>query len=189
MRQIPPGDPGAVDVHDGVHKTLAECDRAGDSRTDFSHKRRRHGVNVQLVADPAGKLLRISPALSGRTHDLIAARDHRIIGICERQGAPVLAGRACIGAGSRVTTSIGRLPHHDLNPIRRTVNRALPVARAPVERSAARLKSWRVFRRVGCSPNRMTVVAAAVLALERQRRKRSMYDGKGTSGGSVTTAP
>ena len=35
--------------------TLAECDRAGDSRADFSYKHRRHGVNVQVRADLAGK--------------------------------------------------------------------------------------------------------------------------------------
>jgi hypothetical protein len=79
--------------------TLAECDRVGDSRADFSQKHRRHGVNVQVVADPAGNLLWISPALPGRTHDLTAARTHRIIRICERQGVPVLADRAYIGAG------------------------------------------------------------------------------------------
>ncbi|KOG09102.1 transposase, partial [Streptomyces viridochromogenes] len=52
--------------------TLAECDRVGDSRADFSQKHRRHGVNVQVVADPTGNLLWISPALPGRTHDLTA---------------------------------------------------------------------------------------------------------------------
>lgn len=149
--------------------TLAECDRVGDSRADFSQKHRRHGVNVQVVADPAGKLLWISPALPGRTHDLTAARTHRIIRICERQGVPVLADRAYIGAGSWVTTPIRRLPHQDLTATQRTINRALSAARAPVERSVARLKSWRVFRRARCSPNRMTVMAAAVLTLERQR--------------------
>jgi hypothetical protein len=53
--------------------TLAECDRVDDSRADFSQKHRRHGVNVQLVTDPAGKLLWISPALPGHTHDLTAS--------------------------------------------------------------------------------------------------------------------
>ncbi len=91
--------------------TLAECDRVGDNRADFSHKHRRHGANVQLVADPAGKLLWISPALPGRTHDLTAARTHRVIRICERQGVPVLADRAYIGASSWVTTPIRGLPH------------------------------------------------------------------------------
>ncbi|MFC5809403.1 IS5/IS1182 family transposase, partial [Streptomyces heilongjiangensis] len=38
-----------------------------------------------------------------------------------------------------------------------------------VERGVARLKSWRIFRRSRCSPNRMSSIAAAVLTLERQR--------------------
>jgi hypothetical protein len=78
---------------------LAECDRVGDSRADYSHKRRRRGVNVQVVTGPAGRLLWISPALPGRAHDLTAARTHKIIRIRERQGFPVLADRAYIGAG------------------------------------------------------------------------------------------
>jgi hypothetical protein len=73
--------------------TLAECDRVGDSRADYSAKHRRYGVNVQAVTDPAGEVLWISPTLPGRTHDLTAARTHRIIRICERQGVPILADR------------------------------------------------------------------------------------------------
>jgi len=56
-----------------------------------------------------------------------------------------------------------------LTPSERTRNRALAAARAPVERGVARLKSWRIFRRSRCSPNRMTPIAKAVLTLERQR--------------------
>ncbi|MET9694991.1 transposase family protein [Streptomyces sp. NPDC006514] len=149
--------------------TLAECDRVGDSRADLSQKHRRHGVNVQVVADPAGKLLWISPALPGRTHDLTAARTHFIIRICERQGVPILADRAYTGAGPWVSTPIRRIPGRDLTTTQQTINRALSAARAPVERSIARLKSWRIVRRARCSPNRMTAIAAAILTLERQR--------------------
>ncbi|MEV6619183.1 transposase family protein [Streptomyces sp. NPDC051051] len=148
---------------------LSECDRLGDGRTDYSHKHRRHGVNVQVVTDPQGQLLWISPALPGRAHDLTAARTHRIIRICELQGVPVVADRAYIGAGSWVTTAIRRPPNGELTPTERTLNRALAQARAPVERGVARLKPWRIFRRSRCSPNRMTDIAAAVLTLERQR--------------------
>jgi hypothetical protein len=35
--------------------TLAECDRVGDGRADYSSKHKRHGVNVQVVTDPAGR--------------------------------------------------------------------------------------------------------------------------------------
>ncbi len=60
--------------------TLAECDRVGGSRADYSHKHRRHGVNEQVVTDPAGRLLWISPALPDRAHDLTAARHTRSSG-------------------------------------------------------------------------------------------------------------
>ncbi|MER7900475.1 transposase family protein [Streptomyces sp. NPDC096046] len=165
LRTLGEHDPDFV-VLDG---TLAECDRVGDSRADDSAKHRRHGVNVQVLTDPAGELLWISPALPGRTHDLTAARTHRIIRIGERQGVPVHADRAYTGAGPRVTTGLKRPPGGELTLTQRTVNRALAAARAPVERGMARLKSWQIFRRSRISPNRMTVIAKAVLTLERQR--------------------
>ncbi|MFK0047679.1 transposase family protein [Streptomyces sp. NPDC090741] len=149
--------------------TLAECDRVGDGRADYSAKHRRHGVNVQVLTGPAGELLWISPALPGHTHDLTAARTHRMIRICERQGVPVLADCAYTGAGSWVTTGLKRPPGGELTLTQRTVNRALAAARAPVERGMARLKSWQIFRRSRISPNRMTVITKAVLTLEGQR--------------------
>ncbi|GAA2807323.1 hypothetical protein GCM10010505_36980 [Kitasatospora aburaviensis] len=87
---------------------------------------------------------------------------------CERQGVPVLADRAYIRAGPWVTTPIRRLPGQDLTTTQRAINRALSAARAPVERSIARLKSWQILRRARCSPNRMTFIAADILTLERQ---------------------
>ncbi len=48
---------------------LAECDRVSDSRADYSRKHRRHGVKVQVVTDPDGQLLWLSPALPGRSHE------------------------------------------------------------------------------------------------------------------------
>jgi hypothetical protein len=37
--------------------TLAECDLVARGHGDFSGKHRRHGVNLQVVTDPAGRLL------------------------------------------------------------------------------------------------------------------------------------
>ena len=88
--------------------TLAARDRLGDGRADYSAKHRSHGVNVQVVTDLTGRLLWISPALPSRTHDLTAARTHWIIRFCERQGVPILADRAYIGAGPWVTTRHGQ---------------------------------------------------------------------------------
>lgn len=165
-------DPGFV-LLDG---TLVECDRVGNSRADYSAKHRRHGVNDQVVTDPAGQVLCISPALPGRTHDLTAARTHKIIRICERQGVPVLADRAYQGAGTWAATGLRRSPGGDLTPTQRTVNRALAQAGAPVERGMARLKAWQIFCRSRISPNRMTVIAKTALTLDSQR---AGLDGKG----------
>jgi DDE superfamily endonuclease len=117
-------------------------------------------VNVQVITDPGGRLLWLSPALPGRTHDLTTARTHRIIRICERQGVPILADLAYQGGGPWLTTGIKRRPLQELTPTERTVNRALAAARAPVERGVARPKSWRIFRRARCSPNLLMMLSS-----------------------------
>ncbi|TWD17711.1 DDE family transposase [Streptomyces sp. T12] len=84
--------------------TLAECDRVGDGRADYSAKYRRHGVNIQVVTDPSDQLL-VALAGPARTQSRPdAARAHRIIRICERQGVPILADLAYQGGGPWVTT-------------------------------------------------------------------------------------
>jgi hypothetical protein len=98
--------------------TLAECDRVGDGRADYSHKHRRHGVNVQVVTDPGGRLLWLSPALPGRTHDLTAARTHRIIRICERgrphPGGSCLPGRRALADhGHQAQAAAGAHAHRE----------------------------------------------------------------------------
>ncbi|GAA3858474.1 hypothetical protein GCM10023084_10180 [Streptomyces lacrimifluminis] len=121
------------------------------------------------VRRPESRDTGASPALPGRAHDLTAARTHRIIRICERQGVPILADLAYQGGGPWVSTGIRRRPLRELTPTEKTLNRALAAARAPVERGVARLKTWQIFRRSRRSPNHMTSIAKAVLALERQR--------------------
>jgi hypothetical protein len=54
--------------------TLIPIDRVADQKPYYSGKHKRHGVNVQVVADPAGRLVWASPALPGATHDLSASR-------------------------------------------------------------------------------------------------------------------
>ncbi|GAA2471620.1 IS5/IS1182 family transposase [Actinocorallia cavernae] len=138
--------------------TLAECDRVGDGRADYSHKHRWHGVNVQVVTEPDGRLLWLSPALSGRSHDLTAARSHRITWICESQGVPRPGrprppGQWPLGDHRHQAPAPAGTHHHRED--------------RQVERGVARLKSWRIFRRSRCSPNCMTSIAKAILTLER----------------------
>src|SRR5919112_1056164 len=39
----------------------------------YSGKHKRHGMSIQVLVDPFGRLLWASPALPGSTHDLYAA--------------------------------------------------------------------------------------------------------------------
>ncbi|GAB3066495.1 hypothetical protein GCM10027186_18170 [Micromonospora schwarzwaldensis] len=59
--------------------TLIRIDRVADRKPNYSGKHQRHGVNVQVIADAAGRLVWASPALPGSVHDLTAARTHGII--------------------------------------------------------------------------------------------------------------
>ena len=59
--------------------TLLPIDRIAADRPFYSGKHKKHGMNVQVIADPHGKLLWASPALPGAVHDIKAARTHGII--------------------------------------------------------------------------------------------------------------
>ena len=61
--------------------TLIRIDRltGPQDRRHYAGKHRCPGVNAQVIADPAGRLAWISPALPGSTHDLTPARTHGII--------------------------------------------------------------------------------------------------------------
>jgi DDE superfamily endonuclease len=53
------------------------------------------GVNVQVIADPAGRLVWISPVLPGARHDLGAAREHGIIDALADAEIHAVADTAC----------------------------------------------------------------------------------------------
>ncbi|KPI02433.1 hypothetical protein OV450_4683 [Actinobacteria bacterium OV450] len=111
----------------------------------------------------------ISRALPGRTHDLTAARTHRIVKTCVRLRIPALADMAYTGAGGTFAMPTRRPPRKELSVGQRSLNRAHARFRYPVERGVATLKRWRIFRRARCSPNWLTSAAKAVLTLELHR--------------------
>lgn len=152
-----------------VDGTLAECDRVGDARADYSGKHRRHGVNLQVITDPVGRILWISRVLPGRTHDLTAARRHRIITTCRRLGIPVLADLGYLGADGTFAVPARRCPRKELTIQQQALNKAHARLRYPVERGMARLKTWRIFRKARCSPTWLTTAAQAALTLESYR--------------------
>ncbi|WP_412566565.1 transposase family protein [Streptomyces chartreusis] len=142
-----------------LDRTPAECNRVGDSRADYSGKHRRHGVNLQVITTPDGTLLWISPALTGRVHDLTAARRHRIIATCIRLGIPVLADKAYQGAAGRVN-----LPGFTSTSQPRSTS-LFSRARAPSTREAEALSqpSTTAARRAP-SPSSPTSAAAFITA-------------------------
>ncbi|MFE9685405.1 transposase family protein [Streptomyces sp. NPDC006285] len=151
-------DPGriATDLAVMLDGTLAECDRVGDGRADYSAKHRRHGVNVQVVTDPgrsAAVAVTRTAGPSSRPDRCPHPPDRPHL---RASGRPILADLAYQGGGPWVSTGIKRRPLQELTLTEKTLNRALSAARAPVERGVARLKSWRIFRRSRCSLNRMT---------------------------------
>jgi hypothetical protein len=94
----------ALGILDG---TVVAIDRLGGppNRRYYSGKHRRHGVNLQALVDPRrGELVWISPGLPGSTHDLTAARVHRIITAAQRAGVELLADKGYQGAGATVAT-------------------------------------------------------------------------------------
>jgi hypothetical protein len=67
---------------------LLPIDRTHADRPFYSGKHKRHGMNVQVLTDPFGRLLWASPALPGAVHDIRAAREHGINDALAQAGVP-----------------------------------------------------------------------------------------------------
>lgn len=142
--------------------TLIAIDRTHHQRPYYSGKHKRHGVNVQLLADPAGRLIWASPALPGSTHDLTAVRRHGLIAALTSAAIATFADKGYLGAGGAAGTPYrGR----GLVGYRKTFNRHHATIRGVGERAVATLKAWRVLAKVRCSPHRISRLLAAILTL------------------------
>ncbi|MBB5956944.1 hypothetical protein FHS29_003537 [Saccharothrix tamanrassetensis] len=106
-----------------------------------------------------------SPALPGSTHDLTAARTHGIVDALTGADIPCWADKAYRGAGGPVRVPY-RGKRHNLSPGQQAVNRSHARIRAPGERAASTLKTWRLLRRLRCSTTRITDLTRAVLVLQ-----------------------
>ncbi len=145
--------------------TLVHIDRVADDRPYYSGKHKRHGVNVQILADPRGGLLWASPALPGSTHDLTAARAHGIVDALAEADLWVYADLAYQGAGPNITVPFRRRPRR-LSRNQRAVNRNRAHNRAPGERAVATLKTWKLLTKLRCCPQRATPIIAAIRVLQ-----------------------
>jgi len=144
--------------------TLLPMGRIAADRPFYSGKHKKHGMNVQVIADPFGRLLWASPALPGAVHDVRAAREHGIVDALAEAGANCWADKGYQGAGGTV-----RVPYRGrwetLSAGQQAVNRSHARIRALVEQAIATLKSWRLLRKLRCSTTRITSLVQAVLSL------------------------
>jgi hypothetical protein len=155
--------------------TLLRIDRVGMAtgrdRPYYSGKHKRHGVNVQVLADPAGRLIWASPALPGARHDMGAARDHGLIDALDIAGIRVVGDSAYRGAGANVELPQRRRPRDNsddqprLSANQKAVNVAHARLRGPGERANAQLKSWKILRRIRGCPHHATLLVNAVQTL------------------------
>lgn len=130
------------------------------------------GVNAQVIADCAGRLIWVSAALPGSTHDLSAAREHGVIAALTKAGVMTFADKGYQGAGGTVRTPFKR--HHRRPPLSRNqkaVNRADAKIRGIGERAIATLKTWKLLAKLHCCPQRATQPVAAILVLQQRRRE------------------
>ncbi|GAA1144829.1 transposase family protein [Streptomyces javensis] len=142
--------------------TLLPIDRIAADTPHYSGKHKHHGMNVQVLTDPFGRLRWASPALPGSTHDLTAARQHGIIDALVDAGLSCWADKAYQGAGGPV-----RVPFRGrrLKRWKRRHNTTHAKIRCVGEQAMATLKGWRLLRKLRCSTNRITDVVKAVLVL------------------------
>ncbi|MET7782552.1 transposase family protein [Streptomyces sp. NPDC005388] len=144
--------------------TLLPIDRIAADRPFYSGKHKKHGMNVQVITDPFGRLLWASPALPGAVHDIKAARTHDIPAALAQAGIRCWADKAYQGAGGTV-----RVPYRGrwdkLSAGQRAANTSHAKIRALGEQALATLKAWRLLRKLRCSTTRITGIVQAVLAL------------------------
>ena len=123
-------------------------------------------MNVQVIADPAGRLIWASAALPGSVHDLTAARTHNIIDALTTGKVMTFADKAYQGTRGSIRTPFKRNRYRPkLSAWQKKVNRAHARIRAIGERANATLKIWKVLTKLRCSPYRATPIVQAILVL------------------------
>jgi hypothetical protein len=136
--------------------TLLRIDRVGmfggRDRPYYSGKHKCHGLTMPVIADPAGRLIWVSPALPGARHDMGAAREHGIVEALNTAGLRAVADTAYQGGGPaiqvpqrrrRLGPDTGR--HRRLSAAQKEVNTAHARQRGPGERANAELKNWKIL--------------------------------------------
>ena len=155
--------------------TLLRIDRVGMAskrdRPYYSGKHKSHGVNVQVVSDPAGRLIWASSPLPGARHDAGAAREHGLPDALAQAEVTVFADTAYRGLGTHIRAPFRKVRRdmathkfvsQTLSDNQRAVNHSISAIRGPGERANAELKNWRILRKIRSSPAHAGLLVDAV---------------------------
>ena len=162
---------GEVVLIDG---TLIPTQRrtGADDRPNYSGKHHRHGLHFLALTDEKGKLIWISAARPGRTHDATAARHDKIVEHLKAAGLGALADLGFIGVDKPenpddlvIVTGFKATRARKLTPGQKQANHILAAGRAPVEHGFANLKAWRILTKLRTDPARATALLRALLVL------------------------
>ncbi|XIE81632.1 transposase family protein [Streptomyces sp. SBR177] len=139
-------------------------------RRNYSGKHRSHGLHFLAVTDEKGRLIWISAARPGRTHDNTAARHDHILAHLRAAGLGALADLGFRGLDNDildpvVVTGYIATRTHKLTRGEKEANHVLAVGRAPVEHGFAHLKNWRILTKLRTDPARATHLLRALLVL------------------------
>ena len=108
---------------------------------NYSGKRHRQGLAVQVAADLSGNLLAVSAPVPGARGDRRAIAE---VGWEEQLAATTwIADLAYLGTSAITPTK--RRPRKDLSPGQEIRNRMIRSLRAAVERAVAHLKNWKML--------------------------------------------
>ncbi|WP_406490346.1 transposase family protein [Streptomyces phaeochromogenes] len=160
---------GEVVLIDGtLIRTQRRTGRA--DRRNYSGKHRSHGLHFLALTDERGRLIWVSAARPGSTHDTTAARHDHILAHLRAAGLGALADLGFRGLDNDIrdpviVTGYAATRTHKLTPGQKEANRVLAVGRAPVEHGFAHLKNWRILTKLRTDPARATHLLRALLVL------------------------
>jgi hypothetical protein len=146
-----------------IDGTLIPIDRVAADRPFYSGKHKRHGMNLQVIADPQGDILWVSGPLPGAVHDLTAARIWGIVAELAASGLIVLADKGYAGAGDHIRTPIRAGTNR---PPRRRPTARMRSSAAPANAPTLSSKTWRILRKLRCCPWKAGQLATAIHVLQ-----------------------
>src|SRR6478672_13430543 len=111
--------------------TLIPVDRVAADRPFYSGKHKRHGMNLQVIASPAGDVLWVSGALPGAVHDMKAQWIWGVLAELEAAGLVTLADKGYQGSTYAKISYRGR----NKPDSQKQANKAHAKLRAPGERA------------------------------------------------------